>query len=110
MWREMELREVPRVAWFVVAVVLLIAMMRLPYSYYTFTRILTCGFCSLLAVLSFRETGAAGKIWAVVFVVVAIAFNPFIPLRLSRFTWPYLDFGAAIALGAHLLFARQRLA
>jgi hypothetical protein len=104
----MELREIPRVAWLVVGAALLIAMMHLPYGYYTFTRILTCGFCTLIAVLSFR--GAAGKTWAVVFIVIAIAFNPFIPLRLSRFTWPYLDLGAAIALGAHLFFVRQKLA
>lgn len=106
----MQLGEIPRVAWFVVAAVLLLAMMRLPYGYYTFTRILTFGFCTLIAVLSFREPEAAGKTWAVVFIIIAIAFNPFIPLRLNRFTWPYLDLGAAIAVGAHLLFARQRLA
>jgi len=106
----MELREIPRIAWVVVATALLIAMMRLRYGDYTFNRILTCGFCTLIAILSFRETGATGKAWAVAFVVIAIAFNPFIPLRLSRFTWPYLDLGAAIVLGVHLLFARQRLA
>jgi hypothetical protein len=106
----MGLREIPRVAWVVVATALLIAMMRLPYGYYTFNRILTCGFCTLIAILSFRDTGTAGKTWAVVFVIIAVAFNPFIPLRLSRLTWPYLDLGAAITLGAHLLFARRRLA
>ena len=104
----MELREIPRVAWLVVAAALLIAMMHLPYGYYTFTRILTCGFYTWIAVLSFRE--AAGKTWAIVFIVIAIAFNPFIPLRLSRFAWPYLDLGAAIALGAHLFFVRHKLA
>jgi len=106
----MELKEIPKIAWVVVAAALLIAMMRLPYGYYTFTRILTCGFCTLIAVLSFRETGAGGKTWAVVFVVIAIAFNPIIPLRLSRFTWPYVDLSGAIALGAHLFFVRQKLA
>jgi hypothetical protein len=106
----MELREIPRIAWVLIAAALLIAMMRLPYGYYTFNRILTCGFCSLVAVLSFRGAGTEGKTWAVVFVIIAIAFNPFIPLRLSRFTWPYLDLVAAIALGVHLFFVRQKLA
>ena len=106
MWCGMELREIPRIAWFVVAATLLIAMMHLPYGYYTFTRILTCGFCTLIAVLSFRGTGAAGKTWAAVFILIAIAFNPFFPLRLSRFIWPYLDLSAAIVLGAHLFFVR----
>jgi hypothetical protein len=106
----MELREIPRGAWFIVIIALLIAMMRLPYGYYTFNRILTCGFCGLIAILSFQETGTAGKTWAIVFAIIAIAFNPFIPLRLSRSTWPYLDLSAAIALGVHLVFARQRLA
>jgi uncharacterized protein DUF6804 len=104
----MELRDIPRIAWIVVAAALLIAMMRLPYGYYTFNRILTCGFCALISVLSFREAGSDGKTWAVVFMIIAIAFNPFIPLRLSRFTWPYLDLVAAIAIGMHLFFARQR--
>jgi hypothetical protein len=106
----MELREMPKSLWVVVAVVLLIAMMRLPYGYYTFNRILTCSFCTLIAILSFREAGAAGKPWALVFVIVGIAFNPFIPLRLSRFTWPYLDLVAAIVVSMHLLFVRRRLA
>jgi hypothetical protein len=90
----MELKEIPRVAWLVVAAALLIAMMHLPYGYYTFTHILTCGFCTLIAVL----------------ICIATAFNPFIPLRLSRFTWPYLDLGAAIVLGVHLFLVRQKLA
>jgi hypothetical protein len=106
----MELREIPRVAWFAVAAALLFAMMRLPYGYYTFTRFLTCGFCLLTAALSFRETGTGGKIWAMVFIIIAIAFNPLVPLRLSRYMWPYLDLGAAIAVGAHLFFVRKKLA
>jgi multisubunit Na+/H+ antiporter MnhF subunit len=105
----MELREIPKIAWIVVAAALLIAMMRLPYGYYTFTRILTCGFCTLIAILSFQEIGAPGKTWALVFVIVGIAFNPFIPLRLSRFTWLYLDLVAGIVVSMHLLFVRRRL-
>jgi Family of unknown function (DUF6804) len=54
--------------------------------------------------------GILSKTWAVVFIVIAIAFNPFIQLRLSRLTWPYLDFGAAITLGVHPFFGRQKLA
>lgn len=83
----MELREIPRIAWVVVATALLLAMMRLPYGYYTFNRILTCGFCTLIAVLSFREPDAASKAWAVVFVIIAIAFNPVIPMSIGLQIW-----------------------
>jgi hypothetical protein len=105
----MELREVPRITWVLVAIALLIAMMRLPYGYYTFNRFLTCGFCILIAILNCQDDGVPGKIWTGVFVLVAIVFNPLVPLHLSRFTWPYLDLGAAVAVVAHLLFVRQKL-
>ena len=106
----MELRSIPRIAWAVVAVALLVAMMRLPYGYYTFTRILTCGFCLVVALFGFEVRAAKRAIWTVIFVIVAIVFNPLIPIHLNSYIWPYLDFAAAVVVMTHLLLVRQRLA
>ena len=39
----LNMKAIPRIAWIAPALLLLIAVWRLPYGYYTFTRIVTCG-------------------------------------------------------------------
>ncbi len=41
--------------------------------------------------------------------LIAVLFNPFIPIHLNRVVWFYLDLGAAAAFLAHLVLVRQKL-
>jgi hypothetical protein len=104
-----DMKTIPRLVWIVPAAVLVIATARLPYGYYTFTHIVTCGIASWIAFVGFQE-GPAIKAWSVALVLIAVLFNPIIPVHLNRLTWFYLDLCAAAVFAAHLIFVRQRLA
>jgi len=69
------------------------AIAELPYGYYTLLRWITC-ITSILVVLQAFEKNID---WAkVVFIVIAILFNPLAPIHLSRSTWIPLDVITAI--------------
>ena len=64
-----------------------------PYGYYTLLRWITC-IASILVTLQAFEKNIE---WAkVVFIVIAILFNPLAPIYLSRSTWVPLDIITAI--------------
>jgi hypothetical protein len=71
---------------------LLFALGQNPYDFYTIMRWVVCGVCSYAAFVDF---GRDRSTWAWLFVVVAVAFNPIVPVRLSRETWAPIDILAA---------------
>jgi hypothetical protein len=101
----MQLKSIPWWLWLLPVAILLIATARLPYGYYTFTRVVICGSAALIAFTGWEDS-ATSRIWSVLFALLAVLFNPIFPIYLSRGTWFYLDIGAAIAFAAHLLFVR----
>jgi hypothetical protein len=103
------MKSIPRVVWLVPAIILVIATARLPYGYYTFTRFVTCGVATLIAIVGFQERPIV-QTWSVLLALIAVLFNPFVPIHLTRAIWFYLDLGTAAVFIAHLIFVRQRLA
>lgn len=97
--------RIPWWVWLIPAALLIMATARLPYGYYTFLRIVVCGFAALIAFYSW-EDNTHSRIWSAVFAGMAILFNPLVPIYLSRADWFYLDIGAAIVIVAHLLAVR----
>jgi hypothetical protein len=73
-----------------------------PYWYFTLLRWVVCA-----AAVAFAAYGAStGKVWAGwLFGVVAVVFNPVVPVHLARKTWQPIDAAAGIAfvIGAILL-------
>lgn len=76
----------------VLAVILGVAVLPLPYDYYTVLRwvILVVG-----GVLGWKSR-SLGEMWQLAVVVTVAIFNPVIPLRLARATWRYVDLAAAM--------------
>ena len=103
------MKSIPRLVWLVPAILLFIAPLHLPYGYYTLTRVVTCGVAAIIAFVGFRDHPVR-QIWAIPLALVAVLFNPFIPIHFSRHTWFYLEFGAAAVFGAHLFLVRWRAA
>jgi hypothetical protein len=68
-----------------------------------------CGIAAWIAFVGFREDPAT-KVWSIALALIAVLFNPIIPIHLSRSTWFYLDLGTAGVFVAHLIFVRQNLA
>jgi len=79
------------------AVLLLWALDRHPYGYYTLLRWIVCA-VSGYAVLESVEMER--RRWAITFVILALLFNPLIPVRLDRGTWGGVDVAAALILTA----------
>jgi hypothetical protein len=74
--------------------VLIGALGRHPYSYYTVLRWLA----SSAAVLLVWRGAVQGVKWAWAIVPLAILFNPVAPIHFSRNTWPTLDIAAAVVM------------
>ena len=84
---------------------LLVAVGKNPYDFYTIMRWIVCGVCGYVA---FVEFGRNRSMWAWLFVVIAVAFNPIVPVRLSRETWAPIDVVAAGVLVVSTLLDRKR--
>lgn len=78
----------------IVAMVLVFpAFGRFPTVYYLFLRWVTCVTAVVFAIVGFR----VGQRWApLLFVPVAVLFNPLIPFHMRKSDWVPLDVGAAI--------------
>ena len=98
---------IPSWIWLIPIALVLIATARLPYDYYTFTRLVVCAFAAFVAFFNFVED-TAHRAWPVVLGLIAVLFNPVIPIHLNRATWLYLDIGTAVVLASHLVFVRLR--
>ena len=79
---------------------LLGALARWPYGYYVFLRWITC----LAAVVVAFVAYSVRHIWAVwLFVLVALLFNPLVPVHLTRSIWRPIDVIAALLFLGSLL-------
>lgn len=88
----------------VAAVLLVGALGRWPYGYYRLLRLVTCAAAAYGAYVSY-SVGRMGWLWA--FVLVAVVFNPIIPLHLSRQIWLPIDLlTAALCVTAIFVVAR----
>lgn len=92
--------------WLVPAGMLLVALLPLPYGYYTLLRLIVCAAALLLA---WQEHKAAGRFsgWAVGLALLGLLFNPLLPVHLGREVWAPLDIGGAMLLGLHWWSRRQ---
>ena len=79
----------PAAIWLVPAVMLIVALAPLPYGYYTLLRLVVCGAAAYLAFVGHKAHVA--QLWNGAMVVVALLFNPLIPVHLSRGIWAPID-------------------
>ena len=83
------------IKYFVILSILMLfgAVAEWPYGYYTILRWITCLTSILVVLQAFKKNIDWAK---VVFIVIAILFNPLAPIYLSRSTWIPLDIITAI--------------
>lgn len=90
--------EIHTAVWLIPTVMLLLAaLFRLPYGYYTLLRLIVCGAAAYLA---YREFDVAQRSsgWFFILGVIAVLFNPLIPIPFSREIWVPIDVVVAIIL------------
>jgi hypothetical protein len=93
----------PRLAiWIIPAILSIVALAQLPYGYYQFLRIVIC---IAAAYLTYGEYQLDDKVtvWAIVFALLAILFNPIIPVHLKRDLWAVFNIICAIIFITHLI-------
>lgn len=79
----------------VTAGLLLWALARHPYSYYTLLRVITTATCVLGIFCAFEWER---KNWAWIFGCLAVLFNPIFPVALGREIWSIVDVAVAVFL------------
>ena len=79
----------------IAAVLLLFALAALPYGFYMLLRFIVCGIAAYSAYISYqrREIG-----WTWTFGVIALLFNPLMPVYLGREIWALVDVAVAVIL------------
>ena len=101
------------------AVLLLAAIYPWPYDYYTLMRFVVCAVAAYGCYLAYERARTASaepwrtkqQRWSWTFALIALLFNPFVPLHLDRSTWAVIDIGVALVLIAEVrsdLRAKQR--
>lgn len=94
------------IARIVASILLLWALPRHPYGYYAVLRWVVCSAAAYSAYIS----SLIGRLpWAWFFGILALFFNPIIPVKLDRAAWANIDIAAAIALLVSIFFVRENL-
>lgn len=82
----------------VATILLFLALGRHPYGYYTVLRWITCAVSCYGAYLFYK----LDRLYVVIPLgVIAVLFNPIIPIHLNRWTWQLID----IAVGVIILIS-----
>ncbi len=97
---EKEQIDLSATLWLVPIFFLLIALIQMPYGYYTLMRIVVFGATSLLAYNELKAYGSV-SIWVLLLGGLALLFNPIIPIHFSREIWAPIDVLAAVAIFIH---------
>jgi len=96
----------PRWLFLLPALMMLLALADMPYGYYQVLRIVTFLAAGAIAFYAWQH-GREG--WAIAFAMLAIVFNPLIPVALERDNWAVVNVVAAVGLLAGLLASRKWL-
>lgn len=82
------------------AAMLLLALAPLPYGYYTFLRLVVTVGAVGLGWIEYQQSHRL-TVWVVLFGLIALLFNPLIPVHLNREAWAVVDIIGAIVFVAY---------
>lgn len=87
------------------AVLLLLAVMRMPYGYYVFMRWIVCLVCVYGAWAVYQNRS---HVWTWVLGATAVLFNPIIPFHMHRADWvPFNLAGAALLIAGAFILGKR---
>lgn len=85
----------PAAVIYTVSAMLFIGVAHLPYGYYTFLRLVACAAFAFAAFIAYdRKNNVLPWIYG----LVALVFNPFIPVHFQKEVWIAIDLAAGILL------------
>jgi len=90
-----EFGKMPLLIIYISAGMLLLGAAPLPYGYYTLLRIVGAGIFTWSAIINYKK-GNQSLLWASG--LLALLFNPFMKIHLTKELWVFIDIGAGIFL------------
>jgi hypothetical protein len=84
-----------RIATIVAGVMLVGALLDLPYGYFQLLRLVVCAVAAYGAFGAYQNDASG---WTVALGVIALLFNPVFPVYLDRSTWTVIDLIVAVVL------------
>lgn len=88
------------------AVLLVVAVLPLPYGYFQFLRIVVTAAAAFVAFVEWERLGGWNT-WVVGFVGLALLFNPVWPVHLNKGAWRLIDPASASVFVAYWWFTRR---
>jgi hypothetical protein len=83
-----------KIIWYIAAGMLFLGAVSMPSGYYDLLRFAICGAGAFAAFTNYENNNQS---WAIVFGIIALIFNPFIPLYIyDKFAWLIIDLIAGI--------------
>ena len=82
-----------KLVWYIPAGMLAVAVLPLPYGYYMFLRLAVTAAAAYVAYVNFNKDI---PVWGIVFVGVALLFNPIFEVHLDKVIWVIIDTATAI--------------
>ena len=79
----------------ILAGLLFLAILPLPYAYYEVLRVIVCLGVAFIVITEWKNIDESAK---AILVVIAILFNPFAPIYLSKVVWMIADFVTGVYL------------
>jgi hypothetical protein len=95
-----QISKIPMAVWLLPSAMLVIALARLPYGYYTLTRIVVCAACALLCFVE-ATWNARGRYWLYPLAAVAVLYNPLVPIHFSRHVWVPINLLTMVVILVH---------
>ena len=87
--------------WFVPAIALCIAILPLPYTYYMGLRWLVAVAAAFIAWKEYDLGGRRTNSYAIIFGVIALLYNPVLPIHLFKLLWVVLNLITAATFVGH---------
>jgi hypothetical protein len=92
--------------WFIVpSLFILIAILPLPYGYYTLLRIVVSIAAGYIAFIAYSE--GSTKAYLVIYGLMALLYNPILPVHLSREIWLPINLGTIGVLITTLFITKK---
>ena len=91
-----------KAAWYVPIGMLVLAIFPLPYGYYMLLRLVVTAAAVYVAYKNFSRDIAS---WGIVFVIIALLFNPFYVIHFDKALWMIIDL---IVAGLFFINSRAR--
>jgi magnesium-transporting ATPase (P-type) len=92
-----------RYIWYINIGALLLAILPLPYLYYMALRWLVVGSAAYFLIRHQRRWKREMNGWNLLFIGVAVLYNPIIPIQLPKLIWIGINVGTAFLFYRHLL-------